>query len=265
MKRFISLSCGVESTTMAILYGKGATAIWVDPGDEEPEMYERVDYVESMLKIIHNGDFELVRITPEVLVKGRIVNTITEAAIRWKFFPSKMARWCTSKFKIEPIDKFLSTQGPCELMIGFNAEEEPGKDRTGNFMACENVTYRYPLHEDGHTRADCEEILDWYGLRPHFPVYMSRGGCRFCMFRRKAELKAKYVFAPLLYAKDEATEMAIQDKNRKKFYAINMSAGSYESVRLEADREISLWGIEAVKEMYKKVESHQPCGAFCHR
>jgi PP-loop superfamily ATP-utilizing enzyme len=28
MKRFISFSGGVESTTMCILYGKGATAIW---------------------------------------------------------------------------------------------------------------------------------------------------------------------------------------------------------------------------------------------
>lgn len=41
-KRFISFSGGVESTTMCILYGKGATAIWCDTGDEEPEMYKQI-------------------------------------------------------------------------------------------------------------------------------------------------------------------------------------------------------------------------------
>ena len=34
MKTFISFSGGVESTTMAILYGKGSKAIWVNPGAE---------------------------------------------------------------------------------------------------------------------------------------------------------------------------------------------------------------------------------------
>lgn len=75
MKRFISFSGGVESTTMCILYGKGAKAIWCDTGIEEPEMYERIDHVEKMLKIIHEDDFELVRIIPEVKVKGVTVNS----------------------------------------------------------------------------------------------------------------------------------------------------------------------------------------------
>jgi hypothetical protein len=37
MKKFISLSAGVESTTMCLLYGKGATAIFSDAGDEDRE------------------------------------------------------------------------------------------------------------------------------------------------------------------------------------------------------------------------------------
>jgi len=49
MKRFISFSGGVESTTMCVLYGKGATAIWCDTGAEHKEMYERIDYCEKRL------------------------------------------------------------------------------------------------------------------------------------------------------------------------------------------------------------------------
>ena len=73
MKRFISFSGGVESTTMCILYGKGATAIWCDTGAEHDEMYERIDYCEKRLKEIHNGDFELIRLKASVMVKGNLV------------------------------------------------------------------------------------------------------------------------------------------------------------------------------------------------
>ncbi len=54
MKRFISFSGGVESTTMCLLYGKGATAIWCDTGAEHGEMYERINKVEDYLKDFHN-------------------------------------------------------------------------------------------------------------------------------------------------------------------------------------------------------------------
>ena len=148
MKRFISFSGGVESTTMCVLYGKGATAIWCDTGAEHPQMYERIDLVEKRLKEIHNGDFELIRIIPNVKVKGTFVNNLIDAIVGWKFMPTVSQRWCTGKFKIEPIDLFLKEQGECELMIGFNSDEEPNKDRTGNFMKCKNVKYTYK-HESG--------------------------------------------------------------------------------------------------------------------
>jgi 3'-phosphoadenosine 5'-phosphosulfate sulfotransferase (PAPS reductase)/FAD synthetase len=62
MKRFISFSGGVESTTMCLLYGKGATAIWCDTGAEHGEMYERINKVEDYLKDFHNGEFNLIKI-----------------------------------------------------------------------------------------------------------------------------------------------------------------------------------------------------------
>ena len=50
MRRFISFSGGVESTTMCLLYGKGATAIWCDTGAEHDLMYQRID----LLKLKEN-------------------------------------------------------------------------------------------------------------------------------------------------------------------------------------------------------------------
>lgn len=173
MKRFISFSGGVESTTMCILYGKGATAIWCDTGAEHQEMYERIDDCESKLKEIHNGDFELIRVKAKVKVKGVFVDNLIDAIIGWMFMPTTFMRWCTGKFKIVPIDEFLSKQGECELLIGLNSDEEK---REGNWGLQSNVNYIYPLQDDDLTRDDCKVILAEHGLLPDFPVYMSRGG-----------------------------------------------------------------------------------------
>jgi 3'-phosphoadenosine 5'-phosphosulfate sulfotransferase (PAPS reductase)/FAD synthetase len=189
MKRFISFSGGVESTTMCILYGKGAKAIWCDTGAEHTQMYNRMDLVEERLKKLHGGDFEIIRIKPKVKMKGMYVDNLLDAVKIQKFMPSQMARYCTRQFKIEPIDLFLSEQGECELMIGLNADEE---EREGNWGLKTNVKYLYPLQEDGYNRADCEAILDIHGLHPRFPAYMLRGGCSMCFFKSEKEYKALY-------------------------------------------------------------------------
>jgi 3'-phosphoadenosine 5'-phosphosulfate sulfotransferase (PAPS reductase)/FAD synthetase len=263
-KRFISFSGGVESTTMCILYGRGATAIWCDTGAEHKEMYERMDKVEARLKQIHGGDFELKRIKPSVNTRLQPVTNIIHAAIYWKYLPSKRDRWCTKYFKILPIDNFLREQGQCELLIGFNADEQPGRDRTGNFMACENVDYRYPLHEEGYTREMCEDILHDYDLHPDFPIYMSRGGCWMCMFKEVDEYKAMYFFDRSQFEKGRKLEKRIQHR-RKKFFSISMSLRSMDDIAMECEREIAQWGEEECLKMYAKVKQTQSCGAFCHR
>lgn len=262
MKRFISFSGGVESTTMCILYGKGATAIWCDTGVEEIEMYQRIDYCEMRLKEIHNGDFTLLRIKPNVKIKGVYVDNLEDAAYRKGIFPSKQKRWCTTDFKIKPIDNFLKDQGECELMIGFNYDEQ---GRTGSYEAVKTVKTLYPLIEDGLDRDDCIEILHRHNLHPNFPIYMQRGGCRWCFFQGKKEMKAKYVFAPQEFQKDKDFEIKMNSQgNKKRFYELN-PRGTYQQIEDEIKQEIAMWGIDAIKDMYKNIQAHEPCGAFCHR
>jgi 3'-phosphoadenosine 5'-phosphosulfate sulfotransferase (PAPS reductase)/FAD synthetase len=265
MKRFISFSGGVESTTMCILYGKGATAIWCDTGAEHPEMYERISYAEERLKEIHGGDFELLRIKPNVKIKGKYIDNLIDAIIEWKFMPTVRERWCTGKFKIEPIDKFLKQQGECELMIGFNADEEPEKDRTGNFMKCKNVKYTYPLYDDGIDRAECESLLYQHRLHPNFPIFMKRGGCYMCLFKDVPQYKAMCLFQKETFDKVKKLEHDYQG-TRKRFFPIIAHKGiSMQMIEDELNSEIRNWGIDEVKAMYKTVEQKQACGAFCHR
>src|SRR6185312_7802045 len=150
-------------------------------------------------------------------------------------------RYCTDRFKIQPIDNFLKGQGECELLIGLNADEEPGKDRTGNFMKCKNVTYRYPLYEDGLSRNDCKVVLRKYGLEPNFPVYMARGGCKYCPFKTVSEYKAMYFLDRETFEEGRRLENRVQDK-RKRHFAISMSGKSFNQLAAECEAEISMWG-----------------------
>ena len=48
IKNFISFSGGVESTTMCVLFGKDADAIFSDTGFEHDEIYKRIELVEIL-------------------------------------------------------------------------------------------------------------------------------------------------------------------------------------------------------------------------
>lgn len=258
MKRFISFSGGVESTAMCLLYGKGATALFCDTGAEHKKLYERLDYVENILKEYHDGDFELVRIKPEVKYKGEIYSSLTDYIKASKFFPSARARFCTADFKIKPIDNYLAQFEDVELLIGLNADET---NRQGNHLKGENIKYRYPLIEDGYDRDYCLELLEAYNLHPNFPPYMARGGCKFCFFKSKKEYRAMVHLAPEEIKEIAELEETIQDK-RGKFFRLKSDMPKI-SKFIEIE-ENNLFDNNS--EYYKTDNDDAPsCGVFCHR
>lgn len=259
MKKFISFSGGVESTTMCLLYGKGATAIWCDTGAEHKEMYNRIDKVEQYLKDFHNGDFNMVRIRGGYKAYGKVYNSLEDTVVAIKFMPSQMKRYCTGYFKAKPIDKYLKEQGECELMIGFNYDEQ---GRTGSLEKMKNVNYTYPLIENGYDRNDCEEILKKHGMHPNFPVYMLRGGCRMCFFKSEKEYRAMYHLNQPEFMEMIEFEEKIQDK-RLKFYSI-MGNGKRLRELMENCKQEKLMYPE-IETLYKSLKKETSCGAFCHR
>lgn len=259
MNKYISFSGGVESTTMCILYGKDAKAIWADTGAEHQYMYERISKVENQIKNIH-PKFEIIKVKGSCNYKKTKYDNLEKLIVAQKFMPSNQARFCTRIFKIEPIDKYLSKQGECELMIGLNADEE--NSREGNWGLQKNVKYIYPLIEDGLTREDCEEILMKYNLHPQMPVYMSRGGCRMCFFKSEKEYRALFHLSRKEFDEVMAFEQEIQDR-KKKFYSIMGNGKSLKQIMNEEENQTLPF--ENIKEMYKLLKRETSCGAFCHR
>jgi len=260
MKKYISFSGGVESTTMCILYGKDAKAIFSDTGVEHDEIYERIILVEKYCKQLHGEQFEVVKVKADKKTKaGRIVDNLADYVEDYKYMPSGQARFCTRIFKIEPIEKYLSDKGEIEMMIGLNFDEQ---GRTGNLEKLDNCNYKYPLIENELDRDDCINILNMHGLNPAFPPYMQRGGCKFCFFKKEAEYKAMYYLDNKTFNENKLLEETIQDK-KKKFFAIMPSGKSMQ--QLENECKQSLFSGIDMKELYKSIEKTKYCGGFCHR
>lgn len=261
MQKFISFSGGVESTTMCVLYGADAKAIWADTGAEHEFMYDRINMVEEQIKLIH-PNFEIIKLKTTKKHKGELYQGLDDLAVAYKFMPSAKDRYCIRIFKIEPIDEYLSSIGECILMIGLNADEE--NSREGNWGLKENVTYQYHLIEDGHNRDDCEEILINYGLHPNMPVFMLRDGCKFCPFKSKKEYKAMYFLNRDEFMSVIQFEERIQDK-RKTFYSIMGNGQSMRQLMQECQQEEAFFVDQDWTEIYKSNKKGTSCGAFCHR
>ena len=242
---------------MALLYGKGATAVFTDTGSEHEEMYKKLDEVEAVLNNIHGGDFRLLRIRAKVPCGGEIVESVEDYAMKSAFLPGKRERWCTRLFKIAPMDAFLADKGDdCELMIGLNADEE----REGNFGLLANVKYTCPLQDDGLTREMCINLLRANGIEPKFPAYMQRGGCYFCPFKSKKEYAAMVHLVPHEIEKVRVLEENVQDRRNKYFRLRENMPVMRDFIKIEKN---NLFG--DLSQYYDAGEEQYSCGVFCHR
>jgi len=252
MKQFISFSGGVESSTMCVLFGNKADAIFSDTGFEHQEIYDRIDLVEKWVQNFHRPDFKIHRI------KNNKWGSLTDYIIHAKYLPSFQQRYCTRMFKIEPIDNFLEQfkKEGVELMIGLNSEEI--EMRTGNHGNKKFVKYSYPLADNNISRNGCKIILNKVNLLPNFPVYMKRGGCVGCYYKSIKEYKAMALLNPTEFKIVEDLEKAIQDK-RKTFFSI------HQGITMEQIRESVNNMLFKPDEIYPTVNNATKCGVFCNR
>ena len=187
MKKYLSMGGGVNSTAMLILLteqNEEFETIFVNHGGDYPRTYAYIDYLRD------NG-FEITEIIPDV--EG--CHTIYDYSIRKRILPSWRFRWCTDKFKIRPINRYIKT--PCTMFIGFDYGEL--KRKTEN--ASNEVQNKFPLIDAKMYRDDCIKIILEYGLYPP-----NKSGCWFCPFMPKSEVRELFLNHRTLYEKALAME-----------------------------------------------------------
>lgn len=252
MKKFISFSGGVESTTMCVLFGNIADAIFADTGFEHQQIYDRIELVEKWVQNFHRPDFKIHKVKNEKYV------TLPEYIKSSHFYPNFKTRYCTRMFKIEPIDTYLKQfEGEgAEIMIGLNADEVG--QRIGSHGLIPFVKYSYPLADNGLNRAACNAILKKVGLYPEFPPYMKRGGCIGCYYKSKKEYQAMALLKPNEFKIVEDLENQIQDRREKPFTILD--GVSMEQIRKSVDNMLF-----KPEEIYPTINDVSKCGIFCNR
>jgi hypothetical protein len=244
--QYVAFSGGKDSTALALLM-PDATPVFTDTGWEFDELYRHIEKFEA--------------VTGREVARVRPAETLPEYIQRSKFMPGHGARYCTRLKKIEPMNAFLAEHLPAELCIGLRADE-PEDMRVGNLTDMDGLTIRYPFREQGLNLWDILRICTEHDLLPRYPVYMARGGCKGCFYKRKSEVKAMAQLVPEVMDELQALEESVQDE-RGRFALMFPNAGmSIRDIRSQS----TLFDMKQVYADAADVsDKGAACGLFCHR
>jgi len=244
--QFIAFSGGIDSTALTLMI-PAAVPVFADTRWEFDELYAHIEKFE--------------RVTGRVVQRlhSKRDDGIPDRIERGKFFPNYNARWCTREYKIDPMNDFLRAHLPAELLIGLRADESK---RTGNLSELEGLTIRYPLRELGMTRLDCIRVCIENDLLPRYPVYMARGGCKGCFYKRKSEVQAMIALMPGVVDELQELEESVQDE-RTRFFRMFPNAGG--SIRQLRQQGTMFSPDEVYRDAADDSDVGDNCGLFCHR
>lgn len=235
MTEYVAFSGGKDSTALA-LFMPDATPVFTDTGAEFPELYAHIDKFEQVT------GREVLRLKSEHV---SLLDYIRES----RFMPGHGARYCTRMFKIEPFESFTES-----FAVALRADE----DRVGN--TSEKVTY--PLREMGIGLMGVLKICAEKDLLPRYPVYMARGGCINCFYKRKSEVYAMNEFVPEVLDELQELEEYVQDERGRFAYMFPNTGMSIKDLR----RQMTMFSPE---EVYKDASDTSDygvnCGLFCNR
>lgn len=189
--RFLSFGVGVQSTAL-LLTGIYDEIIFADTQGEHPETYEYLQaYVLPYVK--EKGIKFTVLDTPVSDSKNfEATRSLEEFCLRRRMTPSRMQRWCTERFKISRIAKYIKDSGhkPATAVMGISWDEMH-RMHTSHSRA---YSFEYPLVDKHLTREDCRQTI----IKQGWPV-PPKSGCFYCPFKSLSGWKVLYQNHPELY------------------------------------------------------------------
>jgi len=249
MTEYIAFSGGKDSTALALLL-PDAVPVFADTGWEFQAIYD------------HIAKFEQVTGRQVIRLRRRDGKTLPEYIRDSKFFPNFKARYCTRMFKIDVMNGWLADG---DLCIGLRADEPP-EARVGNLTNRPELRIRYPLREQGIGIAGVLRIDLEYDLLPRYPVYMARGGCKGCFYKRKSEIEAMARLVPDELDELQALEESVQDERGEFFYMFPNLGMSIRDFKEKLGAQSEMFDLaQLYRDAADNSDKGTACGAFCHR
>ena len=156
-----------------------------------PFIKDVIDYMESECK---RAGIRFFRIKPRKTWE-ELYYTYRQNGTQW-LFPTRKARWCNSKYKLDckkQLESWLNSNGLYSVSyIGFCVDEEKRFKSFGNAK----VTEIYPLAENGIVEVD---IWEWAKQQPIYNNYYKtnkRCGCMYCPMASKLNFAYLYKYYP---------------------------------------------------------------------
>jgi 3'-phosphoadenosine 5'-phosphosulfate sulfotransferase (PAPS reductase)/FAD synthetase len=176
-----SVSGGKDSTALSLFLkeqGIEHRRVFADTGWEHPSTLEHIEYLKTVLGPIDTVGRE-----------GGMVELVKEKGM----FPSRIARFCTEKLKVQPIQAYLDAlPEPAVSVVGIRALESRSRANLPEWewqKGFDCWTWR-PLIN--WTVDDVIAIHKRHGIRPA-PLYLdynvNRVGCWPCIFAKKKEIE----------------------------------------------------------------------------
>jgi 3'-phosphoadenosine 5'-phosphosulfate sulfotransferase (PAPS reductase)/FAD synthetase len=205
----INFGAGTNSWAMALAcHERGLRPDWclfADTGSETPETYRSVEQFREW-SAKHGWPFEIVR----WIRKDGTFESIHENCLRTGYLPSKAYQLagCTSKWKIQPMQKWRSANGYAEsaVAIGYDAGERARIEGAAN-RYCSSAEVDlikempwYPLVAWGIDRKGCHEI------NKRWKIEVGKSSCFCCPNMRESEWEELKAIHPELYAIAERIE-----------------------------------------------------------
>lgn len=207
----VSLSGGKDSTAMLLKMIEEGMQIdcilFCDTGLEFPAMYEHLDKLERdigrpITRVKSEQTYEYLMFDTPVKRKADTAFVKRYGKIHNGYgWPGPRMRWCTSKLKDLPRERFLRELRKLydvREYVGLAADEEYRLQRERN----RNPNHIHPLVDWGMTEVDCLQYCydrgyDWNGLYEHF----HRVSCWCCPLQSLDELRQLYHYYPELWRK----------------------------------------------------------------
>jgi len=203
MSEMISFGAGVNSVAMTIMLvndGWRGPIVFADTGSEWPETYCYMRVFDVWLK---PRGLEITRLMPgSQWHQPERDCSLEEYCERWSILPLLATRWCSVRWKREPVHAWAEAHGYDVQLLGICADE-PRRVR-------DTPGIRYPLYEEGITRRECQRIIGQEGL--DIPL---KSGCFFCPGQALADWRRLYHGHPDLYERAARLEDSASEKHDK--------------------------------------------------
>ena len=171
MIKIASFGCGVDSVAMLLLSKdqgiKYDEIIFADTLDELPSTYQYMDYFEK------KSGFEITK------VKSKH-GSLYDYFFKGKSQSSKFHHWCSDKFKIQPIRKYLREKYGKKETFEMNIFIDYSEFHRMRESDRKYIKNKYPLVEQKLTRDELKEIIKSKGY-----LLPQKSGCYHCCFTTK--------------------------------------------------------------------------------